>query len=295
MDQEHPPRDAAAATDTPGWLMLMDQIGEECGYFQPLGERHWSFFADDGPTLLVTFETVASSRARPGQMPWGHALAQAKGWSHLCIIADGATWFRDPAVYAFFDRLVDEAFFEDFDRVILYGAGMGAYAACVFSVTAPGATVVAVQARATLDPARAGWDLRDMAARRLNFTTRYGFAPHMVEGTGAAFLLLDPTFAPDAAHAAMFGTPNVTVLPCRHGGAELGTMLEAMGLTARLLEKAGDGALSLQTFLPLWRGRRTHEPYLRRILHLNAAHPVREAMIRRSVARRLGLAQFRAP
>lgn len=289
MDQEPSPRDAAAATDMSGWLMLMDQIGEEDGYFQPLGESHWSFFADDGPILLVTFETVESCRARAGQMPWGHHLARAMGWSHLCVIADGPTWYRDPAVYAFFDRLVDEAFFEDFDRVILYGAGMGAYAACAFSITAPGATVVAVQTRATLDPVRTGWDMRDKAQRRLDFTTRYGFAPRMVEGTGRVFLVFDPDWAPDAGHAALFTSLNTSFLPCRHGGPDLARMLERMGLTARLLEKAGDDQLSRQTFLRLWRGRRSHEPYLRRLLQLNSGKPMRETMIRRSVTRRLGL------
>lgn len=293
MDHQLPPRDAAAATDKSGWLNLMDQIGEEDGYFQPLGECHWSFFTDDGPTLLVTFETVESCRARAGQMPWGHRIAQAKGWSHLCLIADGPTWYRDPAVYAFFDRLVDEAFFEDFDHVTLYGAGMGAYAACAFSVTVPGATVVAVQARATLDPTRTGWDTRDKMHRRLNFTSRYGFAPRMVEGTGTVFLLFDPACAPDAAHAALFTSLNTTFLPCRNGGPNLATMLENSGLTARLLEKAGDGLLSRLLFFRLWRTRRTNEPYLRHILALNSERPTRAAMIRRSATQRLGLNQFR--
>ena len=115
-------------------------------------------------------------------MPLGAEHRAAGGWSHLCLIAEGDTWFRDPAVYAYFDRLVDDAFFEDFDHVLFYGAGMAGYAACAYSVAAPGAQVLALNPRATLDPAAGRWDDRDRAARRLDFTSRYGYAPDMLEG-----------------------------------------------------------------------------------------------------------------
>ena len=60
-------------------------------------------------------------------------------WSHMALISDSDTWFRDPAVYGWFDRLVDEGFFDEFDRVLFYGAGPCGYAAAAFSVSAPGA------------------------------------------------------------------------------------------------------------------------------------------------------------
>ena len=64
------------------------------------------------PILLVTFETVATLRATsPNSHPFGWELFKENGWSHLSIISDGDTWFRDPKVYAYFDRLVDDGFF----------------------------------------------------------------------------------------------------------------------------------------------------------------------------------------
>ena len=139
-----PDSEAPAAAAPPAsraeWLARIDAVGEEAGYFQTVGARHWAFFADESPTLLVTFETVDAIRATPDQLPQGHAIAAAHGWSHLCLIADGETWYRDEAVYRYFDRLVDDAFFEDFDHVAFYGAGMAGYAACAYSVAAPGAT-----------------------------------------------------------------------------------------------------------------------------------------------------------
>jgi len=130
--------DAAAATDRTGWLALMDEIGEDTGYFQTVGAQHWAFFVDASPTLIVSFETMDQARARPGQLPQAHALAARHGWSHLCLIAEGESWYRDPAVYAFFDRLIDDAFFEDFDRVLFVGANMGAYAATTLACAVGG-------------------------------------------------------------------------------------------------------------------------------------------------------------
>jgi hypothetical protein len=210
---------AAGAVSDADWWARIDAIGEELGYFQPLGARHAAFFLDDGPVLLVTFETAERIRADDdSQMPLGFRIARGQGWSHLCLIAKGPTWYRDPAVWAYFDRLVDDAFFEDFERVVFYGAGMGGYAAAAFSVAAPGATVLAMAPQATLAPDLAGWDPRFMRHRRLDFSSRYGFAPDMTEGASAVYVVYDPARLQDAMHAALFNRPRVTRLPARQLG-----------------------------------------------------------------------------
>ena len=280
--------DAAAATDQVTWLALMDEIGEEAGYFQTVGAQHWAFFVDQSPTLIVSFETVQQARARAGQMPQAHALAARHGWSHLCLIAEGDSWYRDPAVYAFFDRLIDDAFFEDFDSVLFMGAGMGAYAAAAFSVCAPGCTVLAISPRATLDPAQAGWDTRHRAARKLDFTSRFGYAPDMVEGAGKVFLIHDPMNRVEAMHVALFRAPYVTPLPARHIGERLEQALGEMDLLPGLVDAAVAGTLDRVTFARAWRKRRDHGTYLRTILALAAARgsKAREIMVCQSVTRR---------
>lgn len=264
-----PPTEPAEQASTPfssdrdGWLANLDRVGDEAGYFQPLGTRHWAFFADEDATLLVTFETAQSVRARPDGLPEGYAIAKARGWSHLCLIAEGPTWYRDPAMYGFFDRLVDDTFFEDFDRVVFYGAGMGGYAACAYSVAAPGATVLAVQPVATLDPAIAGWDPRHAEQRRLCFTDRYGYAPDMTDGAGRVFLLFDPEQQLDAMHAALFAARHVTALRCRRLGARIESALANIGILTPLVEAAAEGRLTPALFHRLYRKRRTYGPYLR--------------------------------
>ncbi len=287
--------DASQATDRASWLEAIDGIGEEAGYFQTLGARHWAYFVDESPTLLVTFETVDAIRANDTQLPSGDAIARKHGWSHLCLIADGETWYRDPAVYRFFDRQVDDAFFEDFDNVLFYGVGMGGYAACAYSVTAPGATVLAISPRATLDPARVAWDKRDMAHRRLDFTSRYGYAPDMTEGAGHVFIAFDPEFAPDALHATLYQRPWVTSLLTRHLKDQVELSLTQMAILPQMIEAAAQGKLSAKSFAGLWRARRKCAPYLKTLLGKAkiTKHPNREFKICNNVTRRLNAPAFR--
>ena len=289
------PVDAAAATDRDSWLALIDLIGEEEGYFQTVGPRHWAMFVEDSPTLIVSFETMDQARARAGQMPLAHHVAAAKGWSHLCLIADGQTWYRDPAVYAYFDRLVDEAFFEDFDQILFYGAGPSAYAACAFSVAAPGARVLALNPIATLDPAVAGWDERYKTARKLDFTSRYGYAPDMVDGCAALSVIYDPRQRPDAMHAALFRAPYVTALRARYAGGDLETVLARLGVLTDLVILAADGKLTTASFAALWRKRRDDAAYLKNLLQdvESTGHKHRALVLCTNVVNRLKIQRFR--
>jgi hypothetical protein len=289
------PVDAAAAASDAEWCAIMARIGEDSGHFQPIGTRHHAFFMDDDPTLIVNFDTIQNIRTRPGQMPAGYAIAREMGWSYLAIIADGATWFRDPAVYDHFDRLADDAFFEDFSQVVFYGADMGAYAACTYSVTASGATVLAFNPRATLDTARAGWDRRAPAARRLDFRARYGYAPDMTEGAGQVFAFYDPTQLLDAMHVSLFAGPWVTRvrMPYLEGRTEWAII--QTGLLPELLQSAAKGRLTATSFAKLWRIRRNFGPYLTGILAATeqAGQRRRALAICRSVVARLNAPRFR--
>ena len=277
------------------WFARIEELCAEEGYFEPLGRRHHAYFHDDGPILLVTFESLDQILARDGQMPFGHDVALANGWSHLTIICEGETWFRDPAVWGYFDRLVDEAFFEDFDRVLFYGAGAGGYAACAYCVCAPGSSVLAISPRATLDPAVAGWDHRNPALRRLDFTTRYGYAPDMTEGASRVFVVYDPLMAENSMHAALFRAPWVTALPTRHFGDTIENTIRIMGLLPALLTAACENRLDALTFARIWRARRRYAPYLRAILRKvdQAQRPKLALMICRSAVQRQAGPRFR--
>lgn len=251
------------------WLAEIEAFGEDKGYFQPLGDNHSVVFADNSlKTLLVYFDTVPGARvSNPSGLPQPIRIAEDLGWSHMTLLSKKATWFRDFRIYRYFDRLVDDAFFEDFDRVIFFGIGPGGYAAAAYSVTAPGATVIAIAPQATLDPSMAEWDDRFIGMRRTSFTDRYGYAPDMVEAAQRVFVLYDPRVELDAMHAALFRGDNVDRIRFRHAGPGIGREVMAMHALRPILEKAGDGNLTRTDVFRALRTRHNYLPYLRNLLN----------------------------
>lgn len=245
------------------WKERLIAQADRNGMHQQLGKQHFATFIDQKSTLLVTFETMQGIRAlSETAQPFGFELVRTLGWSHLCIISDGDTWFRNDLIYGFFDQLIDDGFFEEFDTVLFYGAGPCGYAAAAYSVASPGATVVAVQPQATLDPRMTEWDDRFPEIRRTSFSDRYGYAPDMLDAAQHAFVIYDPRQELDAMHATLFERPNVTRLRMRGMGGALQTRLVEMHLLYRILTLAGIDKLSEAAFYKLYRARRDNASYL---------------------------------
>lgn len=251
--------------DRASWRAKLAEIATEHGSFADLGPDHMAAFIDDGTdTLIVSFESITSIRKiNPDEEPRGWSFVRDSGWSCLSLISEEDTWFRDPAVYAYFDRLIDDGFFDDFGTVIFTGTGPGGYAAAAFSVAAPGARVLALQPQATLDPAQTGWDGRFRSHRRLDFTSRYGYAPDMVEAASKVVILHDPGVSFDSVHAALFRGPNVLSLRTPRLAARLDRHFDQMNIMEDLIEATAEDALSSEVFARLWRRRQRHLPYLR--------------------------------
>lgn len=269
MDDTHPGRhgDLPEEATTPEELesVLRAYAGTD-GFHERIDDRHYVSFVRRGPSLLVSFESVRQSLARPGGLPLGLDFVEDKNWSLLHFTANGDTWFRSPAMMEFLDGLTEEDDLLAFERAVVYGAGMGGYAACAYSVIVPGAMVLAVRPQATLDPALAPWETRFRAARRLDFTNRYGYAPEMLEGAMRAFVLFDPREATDAMQATLFRAPNVTLLRCPFAGPETEATLQSMDILHALIEHAGEGRLDRAAFARLYRNRRRSGEYLRNLL-----------------------------
>ena len=278
------------------WLAEIEGFGQRAGYARRLGRDHTAVYsARTQAVLVVSFDAVAAARAsNPAGLPHVLELTEGLGYAHLALFSKRPTWFRADEVYAFFDDLVDEAFFDGFDQVIFFGVGPGGYAAAAYSVAAPGATVIAVAPQATLDPAVAGWDDRFTPFRRLSFTDRYGYAPDMLDAADAAYVIHDPEVELDAMHAALFRRPNVTQVRFRHAGTGIGRELIAMGALRPLIAGAAAGTLTdLQVYKAL-RARHNYLPYLRNLLtrvHAEERHLL-TALLCRAVLRRKQTPRF---
>ena len=249
------------------WMDTIRDITEDAGFHQNLGPRHFAAFVEGSSVLLVTFETMQGMHALSERaQPLGWEMVRDHGWSHLCFVSDGDTWFRQQSVYRYTDRLIDDGFFDGFDKVIFYGAGPCGYAAAAFSVASPGATVVVIQPQATLDPRVTEWDDRFTDMRRTDFTSRYGYAPDMLDAAESAFVLYDPYERLDAMHAALFTRPNVTKLRLPRMGDAIQTDLLEMEWLSDLLGNAVEGTLDTHKFAQLYRARREYPPYLRNLM-----------------------------
>ncbi|EPX81968.1 hypothetical protein [Salipiger mucosus] len=278
------------------WIRAISEVGEAEGFAEPLGKRHHAIFVEEGDTLLVTFESLPGIEALSGTAtPLGWEMVKRNGWSHLGVISARDTWFRDARVYGFFDALLDDGFFDEFDNVIFYGAGPCGYAAAAFSVAAPGARVVMLQPQATLDPRVTEWDDRFAEMRRLNFTSRYGYAPDMLDAAQHAWVLYDPQERLDAMHSALFERRNVTRFRLPHMGAALQGDLIGLDLIAPILTAAAEDRLDSASFAKLMRARRDHTPYLRKLLarlESSGRSELAEALCR-NVTARLDAPRFR--
>lgn len=278
------------------WENRLAAITEELGMFQPLGPKHCATFLDQGNTLLVTFETVQGihNLSKLAQ-PLGFEMVKTEGWSHLGLLSSGDTWFRDERVFGFFDQLIDDGFFDEFDRVVFYGAGPCGYAAAAYSVASPGAAVVAIQPQATLDPRMTEWDDRFTEMRRVSFRDRYGYAPDMLDAAKQAHVFYDPYEPLDAMHAALFSRKNVSRVRLPNLGAEVQTRMIEMKILLPTLKLAADGQLSDTAFAQLFRVRRDNASYLRTLMarldHLE--RPFLQTLLCRNVLSRLRAPRFR--
>jgi len=251
------------------WLERLKRVGEKDGYYTQLGQDHAAVFVERShDVLFVAFETLAGIRSLSDNgMPVAFDVSARRGWSHLTLIADRESWFRSNSVITYFDRLDDFSFFEDFDRVVFYGAGMCGYAAAVYSVAAPGSFALLVAPQATLERGRTEWDTRFPAARRMDFRRRYGYAPDMLEAARAAYVIYDPDETEDAMHASLFAGPNIIRHRYRRGRAgTIDTDLRTLALIERLAEAAANGVLTPGRLARVLRARRDHLPYLRSLL-----------------------------
>lgn len=257
-------------TDQPtraDWKDSLSEIGKAEGFFRELGSQHSALFVERGKTLIVTFENLDHVYENAAdRMPWGYDFVQSRGWSMLGMMAHGWTWYRDEAVFDFFDELRGGGFFEKFDKVVFYGASMGAYAASVFSAAAPGATVICISPQATLNRDIAPWETRYRKAWRRDFSSRYGYGPEEVKSAGAAYLFYDPTASLDAMHAALYGGPNVHKFHCRYFGHRIASLWLQLGILKPVIMDCVDGTLTPGTFYGYLRARRDNPRYQKEML-----------------------------
>ena len=280
------------------WLEELRRLSDASGSYSTLGRDHSAVFIEKShKVLFVAFETVFGIRSGSETgTPLAFDVCERRNWSHLTLIAKRQTWFRDRNVFGFFDRLIDYGFFDKFDRVIFYGAGMCGYAAGAFSVASPGALALLLAPQATLDRHVAPWDNRFPSSRRIDFAERYTDAARYIEAAETALILYDPDEIEDTMHASLFQGTNVIRHHYRRGGpGAIENDLRNMALISKLADAAAAGDLTPSRAASIMRARRRHVPYLRALLSrvLSEERPLLTVWLCRAILASQPLPRFR--
>lgn len=271
------------------------QLGEDAGFYREIGHEHSALFVEGNATLLITFENLDHVADRDeDRLPWGYNFVTGQGWSMLGMMAHGWTWYRDEAVYSFFDELRDTGFFDRFDQVVFYGGSMGAYAAATFARAAPGATVIAISPQATLSREIAPWETRYHKVWKRDFgrNSLYSYAPDGAATAEQVYLFYDPSAPLDAMHAALFQGDNIRRFNCRRMGHRIASLWLQMGILKDIVGACVDGSLTDHQFYAALRARRQSARYERELLDAVLAKD-RPALTRRLC--RAVLARRRGP
>lgn len=250
------------------WSDIALKLAGRDGFFTDCGE-HSFLYVPRGDTLVVTFDNLdIAMTKRDARRPWGFSFIESEGWSMLGVMANGWTWFRDDAVVAEFDRLRDSGFFDQFKRVVFYGASMGGYGAAAYSAAAKGSTVFVISPQSTLDKEIVPWETRYKKVWSRDFSGPYGDASISSKSAANVHLMYDPYVAADAAHAARFTGDNVTHWRCPLLGHRLGSSLNQMGILQEIARKSILGELDHLTFCKLLRRRHDFPRYQRELANL---------------------------
>ena len=249
------------------WLETFNTYEDENCTVDFLGPDHAAIMHEGGKNLIVHFENHLDINAnwREGR-PLGWQLASEEEWSSLSLISRERSWFRDPYVYAYFDRLIDDGILDNFEKVVFYGKDAAAYAAAAYSVSAPMCRVLLISPQATLDPARAGWDNRFVKQRRQDFTSRFGYAPDMLASAEAATIICDPKVKEEAMHVSLFHAENTKIYRMPFLSGHIEKIFLSQNLFKDVILRINNGENATKGFVDLLRRRRTYVNYYRILL-----------------------------
>ena len=245
------------------WLLSLDDNKTVDLTVSFLGANHASLMLNAGKTLFVHFENYQDIAAEHRkEKPSGWTLADNLGWSCLSVISKTRSRFRDEAVINFFDTLVDDGSLDQFEQVVFYGVGPAGYAAAAFSVVAPLSTVIVNSPFATLDPVITPWDRRNLRQRKVDFRSRYCYAPDMVTSAERVILLYNSTKFENSMHAALFHSKNVERFNIRLGSSHLQNALLERDEISAFIETCATDNFQRSAVVCALKTLRNYRPYL---------------------------------
>ena len=260
---QKPERDRSAyerdlTAPPPPWFAEIYPGGDGRGWMEKR-ERHAMVFAErDARTLVVAFDNIGPVNDLSFKRePWAWKFVHDRGHSYLGVMARRKVWYRDPEIIGWMEDLSARGVFSRYERVVLCGTSMGAFAALAFAPLAPGCVSIAFNPQATLDPALVPWEERWRSGRMADWSLPYSDAGAGARAASRAFVVYDPFFDGDRRHAERIQGPDVVKLKCWFGNHFTPVFLKKLGLLKPIMEGAIDGTLTADGWYRMARARRT--------------------------------------
>ena len=161
--------------------------------------------------LLICFDNLSLVDRGFPRAPWLSKYAANLGYSILGVQAYTKDWYRTTNVHEMLEGLRSLGFYEEFDKIVVTGGSMGAFAAPCFAPLIPGAVVLAFSPQSTLNTDLVPQERRFAPARRnLDWVTPpYHDANANLNKISKALVIYDPYLPEDKAQCSRLIAPNV--------------------------------------------------------------------------------------
>ncbi|MXU65131.1 glycosyltransferase family 2 protein [Rhodobacteraceae bacterium KN286] len=241
----------------PQWFLDLHPRSQGEGFFEKQERYSLVFVKRPVNRLLITFDNLSNvGDTALDRAPWAYKFASDENVAHLGVMAHIADWFRNPELIARFEALAADGFFDGYDRVLLAGSSMGAYAALAFGSLIPGAHVAAFNPQSTLDEELVPWEERYLNGRRQDWTLPLSDAAEGIGALGHAAIFYDPFFEPDRRHFERLEGPNVTGYKCWFSNHKSAVFLRKIDALKPVMHAMLHGDLTERDFYGLYRARR---------------------------------------
>lgn len=241
----------------PSWFLEIMPGGSQTGFMRKSDRHSLVFIKRANPVLMLSFDNLSNVSDRsPMREPWAYRFCKSHDISHLGVMANVGNWFRDEWLIDQLESLAAAGFFLGYDRVVLSGTSMGAFAALTFAALAPGAHVIALNPQTTLDARIVPWEQRFWRGRRQDWTLPYSDAVEGAKTAAKVNLFYDPYFEPDVKQSVRLDMSNVTTFKCWYSSHKSAVFLKKIDALKCVMKAATFGNLTEAEFYSMYRKRR---------------------------------------
>lgn len=286
--------DAPEPDGPPTWYHEIYPAGPNRGWYNSFGDYSCSFVDRGAHQLVISFDNLSQAGNKLlAREPWAQKVCADWGYSHLGVYAQKSTWFRDAGLIAHLEKLRDDGFFEQFDRVALTGTSMGGFAALTFASLAPGCTVITFSPQSTLDTTLVPWEGRFAKGRAADWSLPFSDAAKQIAPAGKVYAIYDHFHTGDRGHIDRLSGDNLIRLNAPGFGHKSAMVLKRMGGLKTVMASGIDGTLTAPGFYSLIRSRKNVLLYRKEIeQHLTArGHPERALRFAKAFKQRRKLAR----